>query len=457
MRSSVHGRWRAVMGGATALAAEALLCGALAVPANAVGRARFSAPVDVAVGRWPLRIVAADFNGDGLPDVATADSRLGSGWVSVALGRGNGSFRPRAVSYRTAPETADLAAADVNADGRPDLVAASGDGYGSVTVLLNDGAGRFTRDGIYYTDARAPAVAVADVSGDSRPDILTANLGRRDLGVLLALGAGRFAAPARVGGGYGATDIDVGDLNGDGNVDVVLATALWGNVVTVRLGHGDGSFAPALIYTAGKDPDGLTLADLNRDGVLDLAVTNANENTISVFLGRGDGSLTAQPKYRVSGTPEAVAAADCNADGMLDLATSAVAGPPAVASGRGDGTFAAGEGLDGRRVQGVATADFNRDGRPDLAFADADGRSKAWVYLNWTGLPTAPCVVGDLRGQRLRAATRSLQRRTCRLGHVRHRYSRRVRKNRVIAQRPSPGSVLPSHSRVHVTVSRGRR
>ena len=413
----------------------------------------FSAPVQPPVGEAPFRVVAADLDGDGRADLASADH--GSSSASVVLGRGDGSFRPR-VAYRTAARPEDIASADVNADGRPDLITASEGRRGLVSVLFNDGAGRFHRDRAYPTGATAPAVAAADVNRDGVVDILTANIGSRDLAVLLGQGGGRFGAALRVTGGDGAVDLDVGDLNGDGNPDVALATAHRGDAVAIRLGNGDGTFGPKTKYVAGSDPDGVTIADLNRDGRLDLAVTNADEGSVSVFPGRGDGAFNAESRYLMSANDDAVMVADFDGDGIPDIATSSVSDAPAVASGRGDGTFKPARSLEWLYEQGGAVADFNGDGRPDLAFA-AVGDPQADVYLNWTGLPAPPCVVVDFRRERLRTARRDLRDYGCRLGRVRRRFSRSVRRNRVIAQSERDGAVLPSRSRINLLVSRGRR
>jgi hypothetical protein len=260
----------------------------------------------------------------------------------------------------------------------------------------------------------------------------------------------------RVDGGDGAVDLDVGDLNGDGNVDVALATAYRGDAAAIRLGNGDGSFGPKTRYEAREDPDGVTLSDLNHDGKLDLAVTNADSGSVSVFLGRGDGSFNAGLSYATSSSDDAVVVADFDGDGNQDIATSSVDDAPAVASGRGDGTFGTASDLDWIGYQGGAVADFNRDGRPDLAFASTEF-AEADVFLNWTGLAGPPCVVLDVRDERLPTARSDLRDGGCRLGHVRRRYSRRVRKNRVIVQRPRIGAVLPNRARVDLIVSRGRR
>jgi hypothetical protein len=148
--------------------------------------------------------------------------------------------------------------------------------------------------------------------------------------------------------------------------------------------------------------------------------------------------------------------ADFDGDGIPDIATSSVVDAPAAASGRGDGTFKPARPLESLIEQGGAVADFNGDGRPDLAFAGV-GYPAADVYLNWTGLPAPPCVVVDLTAAPLRIARRILRDSGCRVGRVRHRFSRSVRRNRVIAESERDGAVLPSRSRIDLLVSRGRR
>ena len=129
----------------------------------------------------------------------------------------------------------------------------------------------------------------------------------------------------------------------------------------------------------------MALADVNHDAQFDLAVTNNEDDSVSVFLGIGDGTFSTQSKYPMSDSPDAVVVADFDGDGNPDIATSSTRGEPAVALGRGDGTFQRARGLGWDFYQGGAVADFDRDGRIDLAFAATDV-PEANVFLSWTGL-----------------------------------------------------------------------
>jgi hypothetical protein len=151
-----------------------------------------------------------------------------------------------------------------------------------------------------------------------------------------------------------------------------------------------------------------------------------------------------------------VAVADYDGDGSLDLALSGAGFIPFVRRGRGDGTFGNAHYLEWVIADYGVAADFNQDGRPDLAFVKSE-QTSASVFLNWTGLPAPPCVVLDLTTYRLGKARQYLGFSGCRLGHVTRRFSRRVRRNRVISQSPGMSSVLPSGSAVDLVLSRGRR
>jgi hypothetical protein len=447
--------------------------------AGAAGVPRFSSPVELnigtRVGMDPTRMAAGDLNGDGNVDLAS--TQWTSGTVAVFFGKGTGSFLRRVV-YRTPRHPSGIAVADIDGDGDQDVVTASGDRAGSVSIFSNSGAGGLQRLATYASSAKAYAVAAADLDQDGTLDLVTANYNRQHLNVLQGQGGGRFSVTGQYTGAP-ANDVVLGDVNGDGNLDVALATKYKPGSVVVRLGNGTGMFGPARTHKSGLHPWGLALADFNHDGNLDIAAATYDGGAVHVLMGPGDGTFAASGKYRMGpwSYPDAVLVGDFDRDGHPDIATSSLEGP-IVLRGRGDGTFfrrqrVSPSGLSQLELecclgaQGGAVADFNGDGWPDLAFAQAEfGEQKWWNYVlvNWTAQPAPPCVVPDIRydrsidlGVRLRLAITAIRSGGCELGSVSRRYSRKVDKRDVISQTPQPNEVLPSHSPVDIVVSRGRR
>jgi hypothetical protein len=193
-------------------------------------------------------------------------------------------------------QTASLAVADVNGDGQLDLVVANtcasagsfGCRNGSVGVLLGNGDGTFKKAVTYPAGFFPISVAVADVNGDGKPDVVVTNNqdnGNGSVGVLLGNGDGTFASVANyASGGFSPQSVAVADLNGDGKLDVLVSNSSSNNV-GVLLGNGDGTFRAPLIYsTGGNTPLSVAIADLNGDGKPDLVVVNGDSDTIGVLL-----------------------------------------------------------------------------------------------------------------------------------------------------------------------------
>jgi hypothetical protein len=269
------------------------MAGGCVAPA-CTGTVAFSIAPSPKAGDGAHGLTIADFNGDGRPDLAVGNEI--SPDISVLINLANGTFAPP-VSYPVLGGFS-LAAADFDGDGRPDLAVANA-GFGTVSVLLNAGNGVFSTATKYVTGAGITAVAAADVNGDGKADlVVTADLdgdGRPDLAVasaagasvLLNLGNGTFASSVDLGLGAGFAAIVAADVNGDGRPDLA-ATTFNGNVVSVWLNAGNGVFAALPSVPVGMGPVALAAADLNADGRVDLVTTNelpsAPDNDVSVLL-----------------------------------------------------------------------------------------------------------------------------------------------------------------------------
>ncbi|RZK49593.1 MAG: hypothetical protein EOO59_16340, partial [Hymenobacter sp.] len=181
-----------------------------------------------------------------------------------------------------------LAVADVNGDGQPDVLTANS-GTDTAGVLLGTGTGSFGAATPYALGAnsRPFAVAVADVNGDGQLDVLTANSGTGTAGVLLGTGTGRFGAVRTYSTGPTSQPLGlaVADVNSDGHPDLLAATDS-APTVCLLLGTGTGSFGVATPYSAGPNsyPHGLAVADVNGDGQLDVLTANGGNNTVGVLL-----------------------------------------------------------------------------------------------------------------------------------------------------------------------------
>lgn len=361
-----------------------------------------------AAGINPMSLVIADLDEDGRPDIATtnygADPDYESNTVSVLLGNGDGTFHATP-EFPVGQNPRSLASADLDGDGLPDLVTAD-DGSNTVSVLLGNGDGSFGAPS-FDTGDRPIAVAIADLDADGWQDLAVANTSWAHAGlagsasVLLGNGDGTFGTRTDFGAGTSPSAIAISDLDVDGWPD--LAVANFGSypdftgTISVLRGNGDGTFQNKVDYAAGSNPSSMAIADLDVDGRPDLAVANTNANTVSVLLGNGDGSLGARAAFGTGGTPGSLAIADLDADGRPDLVTANSSSPNTVSVllGNGDGTFRAktdfATGGLGNNSHSVAIADLDADGRLDLVaggsvlLGNGDGTFGAWTPLGTAG------------------------------------------------------------------------
>jgi hypothetical protein len=390
-------------------------------------------------------VTVADFNGDGRLDLAIADFDNTTGnSVSVLLGNGDGTFTlaPLPPIVGPAAQATSIAVADFNGDGIPDMaVTLPGDivpgstqgpaNLGRVQVLMGKGDGTFTAgqailETIVNTWDDEPFVAAGDFNGDGIPDLAVASGGNVDtqaafqpgtVTILLGNGDGTFTVKSTATTGIVPVSIAVGDFNGDGKADLAVAdeggataptSASSPGAVTILLGNGDGTFTPSPVSPAtGTSPTSVVAGDFNGDGILDLAVVNSRLNgygtggsplpgSIAVFLGNGDGTFAPSPQSATIGsTPSSIAIGDFNGDGKPDLVAEsfAVSGILSVLLGNGDGTFAPALTVPaGVSPLFAATGDFNGDGLSDIAVAE-ERSSTVNAYLAQTGPQSATATI----------------------------------------------------------------
>jgi hypothetical protein len=280
----------------------------------------------------PTSVVVRDFNGDGKPDVAVGTE---GGVIDVFLGNGDGTFKsPLVCNLGYTYSIQSMVAGDFNGDGKVDLAVASiclsgQTETGMVTILLGKGNGTFTKAANIKVGMDAQGLAAADLNGDGKLDLVTTTFlatGQRDVKVLLGNGNGTFHSPLALLPGARATSVATGDFNGDGKPDLVLVDR-YNNAVLILPGKGDGTFGQPISFQFSNPVLGLggpAVGDFFKTGKLSLAVTTGL-GMVSVLQGNGDGTFQAPVNYVVGfhGTePSTVIAADFNSDGKLDLATT---------------------------------------------------------------------------------------------------------------------------------------
>ena len=270
---------------------------------------------------WPIAV--GDFNHSGHQGFAVGLFQNEA--AAILFGKGDGTFTYSGTLANTEGQpTMSLTAADFNGDGNLDLVALNNINGGSPTVLLGYGHGAFNAVE-QNIEIVGPSSAAGDFNGDGKLDLAVngaTNGTPSGAVILLGNGDGTFTQKASISGGDFVT---VADFNGDGKLDLAVCDSAT-NTVTILLGDGTGNFAAASSspMTVGLQPEAIVAGDFNNDGKLDLAVANFGDNTVTLLLGNGDGTFTpaSGSPFAVGKGPSGIAAADFNRDGKLDLAVA---------------------------------------------------------------------------------------------------------------------------------------
>ena len=346
----------------------------------------FGPPVKYQVGSRPHGICAADFNGDGAPDLVTGNSW--SGDISVLINTGYGLFHSESRYPTGGSNPHKVISANINNDVYPDIAVA--DPYSHiVSVLANTGSGTFTLDS-NYSMSHPVWVEAGDFDGDSHIDLAAARFFEtQKVSILRNLGNGEMhLEDSNYSTGNSPYAMAVADFNNDGRLDLAVANAFLpgsSNTITILTNNG-GIFSVDSNYTVAERPTSVAAADLNNDSRADLVVTNQATNLVSVLLNDGLGKFTLASTYTVGNEPMDVAAADLDKDGHPDLVVANQgASYISVLRSNGDGTFGLATNYGTITTpRSVAVADFDGDGFNDIAVTE-NGTDSVVVFRNLLG------------------------------------------------------------------------
>jgi hypothetical protein len=388
--------YKAVFAGTTAVAGSASSAASLTVTGSyptvtsltSLGEQGNYSLTATVVAKWSMPVTGTvSFVDTSNGNASLASSAVGTSTQTLGFSLGS--------TLNTTASTV-MATGDFNGDGKPDLAILNADN--SISIFLGNGDGTFTAKASAATLSGGLVLLVADFDGDGKLDLATGNAAGTAVAVLPGNGDGTFGSGVTTP--ITGTPVAVDDFNGDGKPDVVVETAGGpspglGTIanVTVLLGKGDGTFTASAASATGVIEDAaIAVADFDGDGKLDLAVggpslaTNSSGNydsgTVTVLLGSGDGTFKAPVTIASpTGFTRSIAAVDLNGDGKPDLVVSNEENPAIMANysgafltllGNGDGTFTNAPGSDSGwqpSATSIAVADFNGDGKPDLALA----------------------------------------------------------------------------------------
>ncbi len=353
----------------------------LTTNASSFGFSIASAPL---VGDNPHSVVTADVNGDGRADLVSANFGVGFGnTLSVLTNNGSGGFAP-ASSPGVGNGPVSVVAVDINGDGKVDLISAN-QSANTLSVLTNNGSGTFGSNATLTVGNMPYSVTAADVNGDAKPDLISANFSGT-LSVLTNNGSGEFvlaSSPALTGN---PNAVVAADVNGDSTMDLISAN-FNGPTLSILLGTGTGNFVLVASPVVGSGPFAVTTADVNGDGKVDLISANLGANTLSVLTNNGAGTFGSNATLTVGSGPRSVVAADVNRDGKVDLIAGGSSTALSVFTNNGSGGFALAVSPNtGAGSWSLAAADFNGDTNLDLV--SATGGSTVMVLFNTLSVVT---------------------------------------------------------------------
>lgn len=344
-------------------------------------------------------VIAKDFNKDGKIDIAAAiynDKKM-----CLHLGNGDGTFAT-AIDYTLSDEAAGITSADFNNDGNLDIALHMPTELSKVAVMLGSSTGNFSTPVYYNAGDNSSGIATGDFNNDNVADIAVSNTNSNNVSVFTGNGDGTFIAATNytIGTTTYTTGIAVADLNGDG-IDDIATSNFKTNDASVFISTGT-SFATPVHYTVSHNnsPMSVALNDFNGDGKMDMCVALMNSDSVAVLTGAGNGTFGNLAKYAVGGgsMPLHMVTADMNADGIPDIiTTNFVTGNPGtvtILAGLGNNTFSVPYTFpSGPYAIAANTADLNNDGYNDIVVSNDAGTGAYTIILN--ALPNLATTVNN--------------------------------------------------------------
>lgn len=314
---------------------------------GSIASGSFASKVDFATGSSPFGVTIGDLDGDGKPELVVTNG--GDATVSVFRNTatpgtiGAGSFATR-VDFASGTQPNAVAIGDVDGDGKPEMAVTYSSGISVFRNTSTVGAvttGSFAARVDFAAGSSPSSVAMADLDGDGKVDVAIANQGSNNVSVLRntavsgGIDAGSLAAKVDFATGTGAVSVATADLDGDGKPDLAVTNFALGTVSVLRNtatagSISSGSFATKVDFTAGTNPRGLFISDLDGDGKPDLTVANQGSATVSLFRNTATsgsittGSFAAKVDFATGVAPYSVTAGDLDGDGRPEIVVANV-------------------------------------------------------------------------------------------------------------------------------------